>query len=154
MVVTLQGDPGGSEEMIGGAFVGIFCTYFHTVSFLLNLPLRWSHSNQKFWKFLKHHCQEGINTTLSGLTIIFRRYAAKKVKDMLRKLIYLPIPRHHKVFPKSNLGIFSSRSLPGRVEQDQAGEERPALQASSQLYVTFSIDEDYTRVFKVIQDNH
>ena len=114
------------------------------------------HSNQKFWKFLKHgkrdRCQENINTALSGWTIIFRRYAAKKVKDMLRKLIYLPIPRHHKVFPKSNLGIFSSRSLPGRVEQDQAEEERPALQASSQLYVTFSIDEEYPRVFKVIQD--
>ena len=73
---------------------------------------------------------------------------------MLRKLIYLPIPRHHKVFPKSNLGIFSSRSLPGRVEQDQAEEERPALQASSQLCVTFSIDEEYPRVFKVIQDYH
>ena len=157
MVVTLQGDPGGSEEMIGGAFVGIFCTYFHTVSFLLNLPLRFSLwpkvlEISETWK--KDHCQEGINTALSGWTIIFRRYAAKKVKDMLRKLIYLPIPRHHKVFPKSNLGIFSSRSLPGRVEQDQAGEERPALQASSQLYVAFSIDEDYTRVFKVIQDNH
>lgn len=41
-VVTLQGDPGSSEEMLGGAFVGIFCTYFHTVSFLLNLPLRFS----------------------------------------------------------------------------------------------------------------
>ena len=35
-----KGDPGGSEEMLGGAFVGIFCTYFHTVSFTLNLPLR------------------------------------------------------------------------------------------------------------------
>ena len=35
-----KGDPGSSEEMLGGAFVAIFCTYFHTVSFTLNLPLR------------------------------------------------------------------------------------------------------------------
>ena len=40
--VCPQGDPEWSEEMKGGAIVGIFCTYFHTVSFLLNLPLRFS----------------------------------------------------------------------------------------------------------------
>ena len=104
--------------------------------------------------------QSSLNNRLwcqvfNELSPCFRRYAAKKVRDTMRTLIFLRAPRRNKVFPnhsqssrdrQSQSHIYSrdfpsqsqSQSRRGLQDQDQpqhfrAGGERPAHQASYQL---------------------
>ena len=109
------------------------------------------------------------------LSPCFRRYAAKKVRDTMRTLIFLRAPRRNKVFPnhsqsswghgKSSWGHSQShsRDLPnqnqssrGLPDQDQpqhfrAREERPTHQASYQLLkiIKSEIIQDYFSIFSL-----
>ena len=111
-----------------------------------------------------------ISTTGPGvyneLSPCFRRYAAKKVRDTMRTLIFLRAPRRNKVFPSQSQSSWGhsqshSRDLPnqsqstrGVPDQDQpqhfrAGGERPAHQARYQLLkiIKSKIIQDIPRLF-------
>ena len=102
------------------------------------------------------------------LSPCFRRYAAKKVRDTMRTLIFLRAPRRNKVFPSQSQSSWGnsqshSRDLPsqsqssrGLPDQDQpqhfrAREERPTHQASYQLLkiIKSKIVQDYFSIFSV-----
>ena len=113
-----------------------------------------------------------ISTTGPGvydeLSPCFRRYAAKKVRDTVRTLIFLRAPRRNKVFPSQSQSSWGnsqshSRDLPsqsqssrGLPDQDQpqhfrAREERPTHQASYQLLkiIKSKIIQDYFSIFSL-----
>ena len=113
-----------------------------------------------------------ISTTGPGvyneLSPCFRRYAAKKVRDTMRTLIFLRAPRRNKVFPSQSQSSWGnsqshSRDLPsqsqssrGLPDQDQpqhfrAREERPTHQASYQLLkiIKSEIIQDYFSIFSL-----
>ena len=129
------------------------------------------------WNFSQEVAQifNQISTTGPGvydeLSPCFRRYAAKKVRDTMRTLIFLRAPRRNKVFPSQSQSSWGnsqshSRDLPsqsqssrGLPDQDQpqhfrAREERPTHQASYQLLkiIKSKIIQDYFSIFSLYQN--
>ena len=167
--MTSKGLPPGRSRVVGGDERRSHCGHFLHIFPHRVFP---SQSSSKVFLLIPTVLKT-LPKVYDELSPCFRRYAAKKVRDTMRTLIFLRAPRRNKVFPnhsqsswghgKSSWGHSQShsRDLPnqnqssrGLPDQDQpqhfrAGGEWPAHQARYQLLkiIKSKIIQDIPRLF-------
>ena len=167
--MTSKGLPPGRSRVVGGDERRSHCGHFLHIFPHRVFP---SQSSSKVFLLIPTVLKT-LPKVYDELSPCFRRYAAKKVRDTMRTLIFLRAPRRNKVFPnhsqsswghgKSSWGHSQShsRDLPnqnqssrGVPDQDQpqhfrAGGEWPAHQARYQLLkiIKSKIIQDIPRLF-------
>ena len=166
--MTSKGLPPGRSRVVGGDERRSHCGHFLHIFPHRVFP---SQSSSKVFLLIPTVLKT-LPKVYDELSPCFRRYAAKKVRDTMRTLIFLRAPRRNKVFPNHSQSSWGqsqshsrdlpnhsqshsqSKSIRGPIDQDQpqhfrAGGEWPAHQARYQLLkiIKSKIIQDIPRLF-------